>query len=284
MDQIRIDNLEVFCHHGVYKEENVLGQKFLVDAVLYLNTRNAGLSDEMGDSVSYGDVCRFISSEMKKQNNKLLECVAERLAQGILLTFSLVEKVEIEVKKPWAPVLMHLNYASVRIERKWHKAYIGVGSNLGDRKGYLDFALEQLKQMDVIKELRSASVIETKPYGYEAQGDFLNTVFELKTLLSPMELLKQMHRIENTANRTREIHWGPRTLDLDLLLYDNIITEDETLVIPHPEIEKRLFVLEPLCELNPYGIHPLHKKRWMTLREELKQEVLLKEGRTGDGK
>ena len=80
MDQIRIENLEVFCHHGVYKEENVLGQKFLVSAVLFLRTRKAGKTDELTDSVSYGDVCRLITSEMKKQNDKLLERVAERLA------------------------------------------------------------------------------------------------------------------------------------------------------------------------------------------------------------
>ena len=117
MDQIIVKNLEVFCHHGVYKEENVLGQKFLVSAVLYLNTRKAGRSDVLTDSISYGDVCRMIMAEMKKQNDNLLERVAERLAQKILLDFSMVEKVSIEVKKPWAPVMMHLDYASVKIER-----------------------------------------------------------------------------------------------------------------------------------------------------------------------
>ena len=272
MDKIRIHNLEVFCHHGVYKEENVLGQKFLVDAVLYLDTRKAGMSDKMEDSVSYGDVCRLIVSEMKKQNDNLLECAAERLAKKILLAFSMIKKVDIEVKKPWAPILMHVDYTSVRIERSWHKVYIGAGSNLGDRKAYLDYAYEELKKNEDIRSLKAASVIETKPYGYVEQGDFLNTVFFCETLLLPGELLLQMQEIEKKAKRTREIHWGPRTLDLDLLLYDELVTEAEELVLPHPEIEKRLFVLEPLCELNAYGVHPLHKKRFRDLKEELEKK------------
>ena len=131
MDEIRVKNLEVFCHHGVYKEENVLGQKFLVNIVSKVDTRAAGKTDELELSVSYGDICRCVKKEMTKQNDKLLERVAERLAECILLQFPLIKEVEIEVKKPWAPVLMHVDYTSVKIKRSWHKVYIGVGSNLG---------------------------------------------------------------------------------------------------------------------------------------------------------
>lgn len=271
MDQIRIENLEVFCHHGVYKEENVLGQKFLVDAVLFLRTRKAGKTDELADSVSYGDVCRLITSEMKKQNDKLLERVAERLAQKILLEFPMVEKVSVEVKKPWAPVLMHLDYASVKIERGWHRVYIGVGSNLGDRAAYLEMAEKRLREREWTCNLKAAAALETEPYGYLDQGNFLNTVFQMETLLEPRELLEELHGIEQEANRIREIHWGPRTLDLDILLYDHLVTEEEVLILPHPELHKRLFVLDPLCELNPYGVHPLLKKRFCDLLEELRR-------------
>lgn len=277
MDQIRIKNLEVFCHHGVYEEENVLGQKFVVSAVLFLETRKAGLTDALTDSISYGDVCRLISTEMKKQNDNLLERVAERLAEKILLDFPMVEKVSVEVKKPWAPVLMHLDYASVKIERGWHKAYIGVGSNMGDRAAYLNLAKDRLEKNAWIRNIRAAKVIETEPYGFLDQDQFLNTVFEIETLLEPRELLEELQKIEQEANRTREIHWGPRTLDLDILLYDHLITEDESLIIPHPEIQKRLFVLEPLCELYPYGVHPLLNKRFCELRDDLHTEEKQKE-------
>ncbi|HIX71598.1 MAG: 2-amino-4-hydroxy-6-hydroxymethyldihydropteridine diphosphokinase [Clostridiales bacterium] len=271
MDEITIKNLEVFCNHGVYKEENVLGQKFLVDAVLFLSTRKAGRSDALGDSVSYGDVCRLITAEMKKQNDQLLERVAERLAAKILHTFSMVKRVKITVKKPWAPVMMHLDHASVTIERGWHQVFVGVGSNMGDRQAYLAMAEKRLAQEPDVRDLRAASVIETEPYGYLDQDKFLNTVFAFETLYEPEELLHLLQEIEKEAHRERKIHWGPRTLDLDLLLFDDLVTDDPRLVLPHPELHKRLFVLEPLCELNPYGVHPLYRKRFLELKEALIQ-------------
>ncbi|MCD8020570.1 MAG: 2-amino-4-hydroxy-6-hydroxymethyldihydropteridine diphosphokinase [Clostridiales bacterium] len=272
MDRIKVSDLEVFCNHGVYKEENILGQKFLVDAELFLSLRRAGRSDALQDSVSYGDVCRLIDAEMKKQNDKLLERAAERLAEQILLAFPLVERVKIEVKKPWAPVMMHVSYASVSIERGWHTVYVGVGSNMGDRQAYLEEAGDQLSSDAWIRGFRMAKIIETEPYGYLEQDRFLNTVFAFSTLYEPKELLERLQGLEQEAHRERLVHWGPRTLDLDILLYDDIITTEADLVIPHPELTKRLFVLEPLCELNPYGVHPLYRKRFVDYRDALRDD------------
>ena len=242
MDEIRVKNLEVFCHHGVYKEENVLGQKFLVNIVSKVDTRAAGKTDELELSVSYGDICRCVKKEM------------------------------IEVKKPWAPVLMHVDYTSVKIKRSWHKVYIGVGSNLGEREEYMELAKEKVSALPDTKNFKSASIIETEPYGYTEQGKFLNTVYSIETLDTPAEFLDKLHQIENEAERKREIHWGPRTLDLDILLYDDLVTEDEEITIPHPELTKRLFVLEPLCELAPRGIHPLERRRYSDILEDLKEK------------
>ena len=89
---------------------------------------------------------------------------------------------------------------------------------------------------------------------------------------TPAEFLDKLHQIENEAERKREIHWGPRTLDLDILLYDDLVTEDEEITIPHPELTKRLFVLEPLCELTPRGIHPLERRRYSDILEDLKEK------------
>lgn len=271
-DQIIIKNLEVFANHGVYEAETTLGQKFVIDCVLHLHTRKAGQSDHLEDSVSYGDICRFIAREMNTENNKLLEKVAERITEKILLSFPLVRKLTFTVKKPWAPVKMHVDYTAVTIERGWHKIYIGLGSNMGDRNKYLSDALAKIEAHKWIRFVRTASIIETEPYGYVEQDNFLNTVCEAETLLDPEELLDFLHTVEAEANRTREIHWGPRTLDLDILLYDHLITEDKDLVLPHPEIEKRLFVLESLCELIPYGVHPLLNQRYRTLYDNLKAE------------
>lgn len=270
MDEIRVKNLEVFCHHGVYQEENVLGQKFLVDIVAKVDTRAAGKTDELDKSVSYGDICRLVKKEMTKQNDNLLERVAERLAECILLQFSLIREVEIELKKPWAPVLMHMDYASVKIKRRWHKVYIGVGSNMGEREQYMELAQERVSSLPQTKNFKAASIIETEPYGYTDQGKFLNTVYFIETLDTPEEFLDRLHEIENEAQRKREIHWGPRTLDLDILLYDDLVTEGEDVTIPHPELTKRLFVLEPLCELYPRGVHPLERRRYSDILEDLK--------------
>ena len=272
MDEIKVKNLEVFCHHGVYKEENVLGQKFLVDIICKVDTRAAGKTDELDLSVSYGDICRLVKKEMTRQNDKLLERVAERLAKCILLQFPLIKEIEIEVKKPWAPVLMHMDYASVKIKRSWHKVYIGVGSNLGEREEYMQLAQKRVSALPKTRNFKTASIIETEPYGYTEQGKFLNTVYYIETLDTPEEFLDKLHQIENEANRKREIHWGPRTLDLDILLYDELITEDERITLPHPEMTKRLFVLEPLCELLPRGIHPLERRRYLDILEDLKEK------------
>lgn len=268
-DQIIIHNLEVFCNHGVYQEENVLGQKFLVDAVIYTDNRTAGLSDRLEDSVNYGEVCRLIEELMKQQNDKLIERVAERITAGILRRYPRVDSVDLEVKKPWAPVMRHIEYASVKIHRGRHTAYVGLGSNMGDREEYLKQAIRSIDSLEDVRVCRQASILETEPYGYLEQDLFLNTVICIETLLEPEELLAQLMQIEKDAGRTREIHWGPRTLDLDLLLYDDRILTNPELVIPHPGIEKRKFVLDPLCEIAPYEVHPLLNKRFITLKEEL---------------
>ena len=268
-DQIIIHNLEVFCNHGVYKEENVLGQKFLVDVVIYTDNRMAGLSDRLEDSINYGEVCRLIENIMKQQNDKLIERVAERIASGVLRKYSPVDSVDVEVKKPWAPVMRHIEYASVKIHRGRHRAYIGLGSNMGDREEYLKQAIIAIDSLEDVRVCQQASIRETEPYGYLDQDPFLNTVISLETLLEPEELLAKMMQIEKEAGRTREIHWGPRTLDLDILLYDDQVLTSPDLIIPHPGIEKRSFVLDPLCEIAPYEVHPLLKKRFITLKEEL---------------
>ena len=99
-DRILIKDLEVFCHHGLHQEEKVLGQKFIVSIILYVSTRKAGLSDYMNDSVSYGDVCRLVKKEMTKQNDDLLERVAERIARVLLLEFDTVDRIYFRYSRP----------------------------------------------------------------------------------------------------------------------------------------------------------------------------------------
>lgn len=270
MDCIRIRNLEVFGHHGVYREENKLGQKFIVCADLYMDTKTAGLSDDIEQSVNYGEVCKLIDKHMREKTFYLIEAAAEDLAKAILLKFDRIEKVELEVKKPWAPIGLPIEEVSVKIERKWHDAYIGLGSNMGDKWDNINEALKKMSLDDDIKVIEVSTLIETRPYGYEEQDDFLNGAVHITTLYSPAELLKCLSEFENLAGRKREIHWGPRTLDLDILFYDDIILDTRELTIPHFDMINRDFVLKPLNEIAPWLRHPVLNKTVAQLYDEFK--------------
>lgn len=268
MDKIKIENLEVFANHGVFEEENHLGQKFLVSAVLYTDTRNAGKTDELAASIHYGEVCRFIDTYMKEHTYRLIERAAETLAEELLLTLPNLQKIQLEIKKPWAPIGLPIQSVSVEIERAWHTVYIALGSNMGDKSGYLSRAVNDLDRLHGCKVTKISSWIETQPYGMVEQDSFLNGCLEMRTLFTPQELLEELHGIERSAGRERKVHWGPRTLDLDIIFYDDLVVQTEELCIPHVDMQNRGFVLEPLCEIAPYKRHPVYG--W-TVKEWLEQ-------------
>lgn len=268
-DEIHIENLEIFANHGVFQEETNLGQKFLVSLVMYVDTRKAGKTDCLEESVHYGEVSHFITTYTKKHTRKLIEAAAEDLAEALLLHYPLLKGVTLELKKPWAPVGLPLETVSVKITRFWHRAYLGLGSNLGDKQAYLEQAVNALGEAKGCRVAKVSSYLVTEPYGGVEQDDFLNACLALDTLLSPQELLEQLHVIEQAAHRERLIHWGPRTLDLDILLYDDEILETEDLIIPHVEMHKREFVLKPLSEIAPYKRHPVYQKTVTELLEAL---------------
>ena len=124
LDKIEIKELEVFANHGVYPEENVLGQKFVISATLFTRTRLAGLTDELSASINYGEVSHMITDFTRKHTYKLLESLAENLAEMLLCSLSGLEKITLKIEKPWAPVGLPLKTVSVEITRKWHTAYI----------------------------------------------------------------------------------------------------------------------------------------------------------------
>ncbi|MCI6468218.1 MAG: 2-amino-4-hydroxy-6-hydroxymethyldihydropteridine diphosphokinase [Faecalicatena sp.] len=271
MDQIKIENLEVFAKHGVFPEENVLGQKFLISATLYTDTRHAGKTDDLTASIHYGEVSQFIDAYMKAHTYQLIERVAESLAEELLLHTKHLQKIELEVKKPWAPVGLPLESVSVKILRKWHTAYIALGSNMGEKEKYLDGAVKALDSRQDCQVEKKSSWFITPPYGVTEQDDFLNGCLKLRTLLSPEELLEVLNQTEKEAGRERIIHWGPRTLDLDIIFYDDLILETDTLCIPHVEMHKRDFVLKPLHEIAPYKHHPGNGKTVREMLEEIQK-------------
>ena len=270
-DYISIKNLKVFAHHGVLPEETRDGQDFFIDARLYTGLREAGKSDNLDNTVDYGDVCIFINTFLSTNTYKLIESAAENLAEALLKKYTLLNAVDITIHKPSAPIPLDFKDVSVNIIRKWNEAYLGIGSNLGEKEVYIKAALCKLADAPEIRNVRCSKLIETKPYGGVEQDDFLNGAVRIETLFSPEELLERLHQIENEAGRTREIHWGPRTLDLDILFYENIVMSTNTLTIPHPDMENRDFVLEPLMELCPYYVNRATNKTVKQMYGELKK-------------
>lgn len=272
MDKIQVKGLKVFAHHGVYPEESAQGQDFFVNVCLYTDTRPAGKADDLEQSVDYGELSMFIDRYMKEHTYKLLESVTENLAREILLRYPKAASVKISVSKPHAPIPLPFEDVSVSIERSFHEAYIGFGSNVGDREEYIRKGLETLENESDIFLLRTSTIIETEPYGGVEMDPVLNGVVKIKTLLTPYELLAVLNRIEVEAKRDRAVHWGPRSLDLDILFYDKLILEDEYLTIPHIDMKNRTFVLEPMAEIAPGFVHPVYGKTMADMLNELKEK------------
>ncbi len=269
MDQIRIKNLKIFAYHGVYEQEKEQGQNFVVNAVLHTDTERAGESDRIADAVDYGAVCLFIDEYLRENRFDLLEAVTRNAARELLFAFPAVKRVEFEVEKPNAPIPLRFESVSVRIEMGWHRVFVALGSNMGDRLQYLERAVSDLQEDPCLKNIRVSDYIETAPYGGVEQEDFLNGVLEAETLYSPRELLERLQKEEQLAERKREIRWGPRTLDLDILFYDDLVLAEEGLILPHPDMRNRKFVLEPLAELAPFFVHPVYRTTVSELLREL---------------
>lgn len=148
------------------------------------------------------------------------------------------------------------------------KAVIGLGSNLGERDKNIRTALEKMQEKG-IELLRVSSVLETEPYGYTNQPKFLNAVCLVETNLTPDQLLDVLLEIEKEMGRVRERKWGPRIIDLDIIFYEDLVLESERLIVPHPDMHNRWFVLAPLAEICPDYVHPKLKKTVRELLQEL---------------
>jgi len=273
MDRIEIRELVVMTIVGVLPHERELEQPLQIDVDLHVDLHDAGLSDELGDTADYGDVAERLADLARESKDRLLERLAERMCE-LALSIHRVEAVDVTVTKLRPPIPENVSSTAVRLHRRRdrslprprsHQAILALGTNLGDREGFLRLAVDSLPGI-----LRKSQVFETDPVGGpEGQSAYLNMVVAVETELDPYALLRRCRQIESTALRQRVQHWGPRTLDIDVLFYDDVRIDDPELTIPHPRYAQRRFVLAPLSEvapercppdwdevLPPEGVHP----------------------------
>ena len=255
-DQILVSDIRALAVVGALAHERESAQPLRIDLVLEVDLHDAGRSDELDDTVHYGSVAETAVATAVESKDVLLERLATRIADGVL-EFPLVEAVEVTVTKLRPPIPVEVATTAVRIRRSMlerdavavrsHRAFVALGSNLGDRVSFLRSAVAGLSR--VVAESR---VFETDPIGGPGgQNAFLNMVVEVETLLDPFALLRRCQRLEAEAMRQRVVHWGPRTLDVDIILYDEVEVRSDDLVLPHPRFTERRFVLAPLADIAP---------------------------------
>lgn len=273
-DQIEISALRAVAIVGALPHEREIAQPLQIDLTLDVDLLDAGRSDDLDDTVHYGLVADQVVALVTESKDILLERLAARIADEVL-TFERVEAVSVTLTKLRPPIAVDAASTAVRIRRtrstsaltarSSHRAFIALGSNLGDREGFLRAGVHGLGEVVAMSQ-----VFETEPVGGpEDQGAYLNMVVEIETSLDPFALLRRCQRIEAEAMRQRVVHWGPRTLDVDIIVYDDVTVDTAELVIPHPRFAERRFVLQPLSEiapercppgwderLDPAGIHP----------------------------
>ena len=259
MDQLRIKDLEVYAYHGVFAAEKELGQRFVLDLILDYDMTRAAKTGDLTASIHYGELAQELVKWCQESKEDLIETLAYQLIGKIFQSYDLVEKVSLEVKKPWAPVPLPLDTCSVKLVRKKRKAFIALGSNQGSPVANLDAALEKMAEQN-IRILQISSRIETEPWGGVEQDPFLNQVVEVETWLNPEELMQTLLAIEADLGRVREIKWGPRVIDMDILYIGQEELYSPNLIVPHPYVAERAFVLQSLVEIAPHFVDPVQKK------------------------
>ncbi|MGB9627754.1 MAG: 2-amino-4-hydroxy-6-hydroxymethyldihydropteridine diphosphokinase [Thermodesulfobacteriota bacterium] len=153
-----------------------------------------------------------------------------------------------------------------------HTAYIGIGSNIGDKVGHCEKAISELLKVDQHKLLAKSSFFKTQPIGYKEQDWFINGVIKIETDLNPLELFRALKAIELKLGRKETFPWGPRLIDLDLLFFDQEEIKTEELCVPHPHLQERQFVLIPMAEIDRDFIHPVFKVTIQQLLDNLQED------------
>ena len=252
MDEVILKGLRFEGRHGVSTAERAAPQPFEVDLILGLDLRPAGMTDSLDKTVDYSLAYQEVRHIVEEESYKLLEALGERIAERVL-RLNRVIRADIVIKKLRPPIAGDYLCMAVHLkrERAEHRAYIGLGTNLGNREENLTAAGRRLGELPSSRIVKFSSRYTTQPWGKREQPEFLNQVVAIDTRLSARELLRELMEIEGVMGRRRAEKWGPRIIDLDLLLYGDQQIEEPDLIVPHPWLTRRAFILTPLLEVAP---------------------------------
>lgn len=254
---IRLTGVRARGFHGVFEHEKREGQDFVVDVDMEVDLGPAAETDDLAATVNYGEVAADVVSVVEGPALDLIEAVAGRIAD-LVLARPRVEAVEVTVHKPQAPVGVPFGDVAVRIRRERDvPVVIALGANLGDPARALRSAARRLRRLRGVHDLRLSPLYRSAPVGGPPQDDYVNAVAVARTRLAPDTLLSALHAVEQRFGRTREVRWGPRTLDLDLVQYGEpgtpteVVSDRADLTLPHPRAAERAFVLRPWSDVDP---------------------------------
>lgn len=250
-DQIRLTGVRGFGRHGVLAHEQEFGQEFIADVTLDVVLDDAAASDDLADTIDYGQVAQLVHDRLVGEPHQLLEHLADAIA-GELIARPRVRSATVTVHKPHAP--LPVGFADVAVTRTRTapaRVVLALGSNLGDRAAELQTAVDTLGDAGVAIESCSPVVRSDPIGGPEGQGEFLNAVVIGRTDLDPFALLHAAQAIEDARGRRRDVRWGPRPIDIDLIDFDGRRLTSDELVLPHPRAARRGFVVRPWAAIAP---------------------------------
>lgn len=265
VDRVAVRGVRGRGTHGVLAQEKRDGQEFSVDVVMHVPTLRAGRSDDLADAVDYSVVAAVAHRILTGPSLDLVETVAERIAAAVMADPRLVA-VDVTVHKPQAPVGVPFDDVTVTVRRTRDdvradtvppepvRAVLALGANLEDPYRTLHEAVLQLAAVGGVQVVETSPVVDSAPVGGPSQARYLNAVVLVDTTLSPRALLHACQDVEQVHGRTREVRWGARTLDVDVVTYGDVHLDAHELGLPHPMASTRRFVLLPWSLVDPAAV------------------------------
>ncbi len=269
MTVVRVRGLSVFAFHGVLEEEKRLGQRFVLGIEAVPWSDRAEESDAVADAIHYGELAERAVSIATSERYDLLERLGARIADVLYAEFPL-RSVRVSIDKPSAPVPLALDSVGVVVcRRSSTSVVVALGANLGEPASALRAAAGELGATAGVHLLARSRLFRTAPVGGPEQPAYLNAALLLETRLDPEALLDRLQEIEQTHGRTRDVPSGPRTLDLDLLLYGARQIATTRLTVPHPRLGDRRFALAPLLDVLPGALVGMRPARLLAESPEV---------------